>query len=167
VFKEGRTTPIIETEQARDMSQVDFQRTDRLSAALAVTALPTAMMDTDDAPFAEPDYSLPATPELLRDIPFEPIKEFAGSKSEADFELQLQEFCRFARLGFTILSQSKPQLLDVANLLRSVGDGKGADDLLKLVISGHDKAELLLELTTAAKLRCESAFLNAASQPAA
>jgi hypothetical protein len=111
-----------------------------------------------DAAFAEPDYSLPATPELLRDISFERIKEFAGSKSEADFELQLQEFCRFARLGFTILSQSKPQLLDVANLLRSVGDGKGADDLLKLVISGHDKAELLLELTTAAKLRCESAF---------
>jgi hypothetical protein len=141
--------------------------TDTLSAALAVTAMATAMMGADDAAFAEPDYSLPATPELLRDIPFEPIKEFAGSKSEADFELQLQEFCRFARLGFTILSQSKPQLLDVANLLRSVGDGKAADDLLKLVISGRDKAELLLELTIAAKLRCESAFLNAASQRAA
>jgi hypothetical protein len=165
VFKEGRTISIIETEQARDMSQVDFQRTDRLSAALAVTALPTAMMGADDAAFAEPDYSLPA--ELLRDISFEPIKEFAGPKSEADLELQLQEFCRFARLGFTILSQSKPQLLDVANLLRSVGDGKGADDLLKLVNSGRDKAELLLELTTAAKLRCETAFVNATSQPAA
>jgi len=55
----------------------------------------------------------------------------------------------------------------VAKLLRSAGDGKAADDLLKLVISGRDKAESLLELTTAAKLRCESAFLNAASQPAA
>jgi hypothetical protein len=149
------------------MSQVDFQSSDTLSAALAVTALPMAMMGADGAAFADPDYSLPATPEFLRYIPFEPIEEFAGPKSEADFELQLQEFCRFARLGFTILSQSKPQLLDVAKLLRSVGDGKSADDLLKLVISGRDKAESLLELTTAAKLRCESAFLNAASQPAA
>jgi hypothetical protein len=51
--------------------------------------------------------------------------------------------------------------------LRSVGDGKGADDLLKLVISGRDKAKLLLELTTTAKLRCESAFVNATSPPAA
>jgi hypothetical protein len=90
-----------------------------------------------------------------------------GPKSETDFEEELQEFCRFARLGFTILNKSKSQLLDVANLLRSVEDGKAADDLLKLVISGHDKAELLLELTAAAKLRWESAFLNAASHPAA
>jgi hypothetical protein len=49
---------------------------------------------------------------------------------------------------------------------RSVQDGKAADDLFKLVIGGHE-AELLLELTAAAKLRWESAFLNAASQPAA
>jgi hypothetical protein len=69
------------------------------------------MMGADDAAFAEPDYSQPATPELLLDIPFEPIKEFAGSKSEAEFEVLLQEFCQFARLGFTILNQSKSQLL--------------------------------------------------------
>jgi hypothetical protein len=149
------------------MSQVDFRSTINpshravtRSAALAVTALPAATMSVAGAEFAEPD-SRPDTPELLRDIRF-----FVGSTSEADFELQLQEFCHFARLGFTILTQSKPRLLDVTNLLRSIGDGNAADDLLELVISGRDKAELLLELTTAAKLRYESAVLNAARPPA-
>jgi hypothetical protein len=151
----------------RDMSQLDFQNADRLSAALAVTALPAAMMGADDAAFAEPDYSLPTTPESLRDIPFEPIKEFAGSKSEAEFEVLLQEFCQFARLGFTILKQSKSQLIEVADLLRSLGDGNAAEDLLKLVVSGRDKAELLVELTNAAKVRCEFAFLTAAGGAAA
>ena len=28
-----------------------------------------------------------------------------GPKSEADFEVEPQEFCRFARLGFSILQQ--------------------------------------------------------------
>jgi hypothetical protein len=146
----------------RDMPQVDFQSNTNpsrravrgtLSNALAETALPASMMmDVGAAAFAQLDCSPP---------------EFRAPKSEADFEAELQEFCRFARLGFTILRQSKPQLVDVANLLRSVGDGKAADDVLKLVISGRDKAEMLLELTTAAKLRCETAFLNGATQPAA
>jgi hypothetical protein len=85
--------------------------------------------------------------------------EFAGMV-EAEFEEELQEFCRFARLGFTILNQPASQLADVGNVLRSLGDGSAADDLLKLVISGREKALLLMELTNAAKLRWEAAFLN-------
>ena len=85
--------------------------------------------------------------------------------AEAEFEAQLQEFCRFARLGFTILNQSPSQLVGVGNALRSLGDGAAADDLLGLVNSGGEKAEALLELTNAARLRCEAAFL-AANNPA-
>ena len=57
--------------------------------------------------------------------------------------------------------------MEVADLLRSLGDGNAAEDLLKLVVVGRDKAELLLDLTNAAKVRCEFAFLNAASEAAA
>jgi hypothetical protein len=93
---------------------------------------------------------------LSVEIPFERTDEFAGPKAEADFEKQLQEFCDFARLGFTILGQPKQRVAEVANLLRSVEDGRSADDLLKQLANGRDKAKSLLELTTAAKLRWES-----------
>jgi hypothetical protein len=52
-------------------------------------------------------------------------------------------------------------------LLRSLGGGNVAEDLLKLVVGRRDKAELLLELTNAAKVRFEFAFLTAASGAAA
>ena len=93
--------------------------------------------------------------------------EFDPQKSEAEFEILLQEFCQLARLGFTILNQSKSQLVEVAVLLRSLGDGCAAEDLHKLVASGRDKAELLLELTNAAKGRYEFAFLSTPSEAAA
>jgi hypothetical protein len=83
--------------------------------------------------------------------------------AEAEFEAQLHEFCRFARLGFTILNQSPSQLVGVGNVLRSLGDGSAADDILKLVASGGEKAEALRELTNAAKLRCEAAFAGSAN----
>jgi hypothetical protein len=78
--------------------------------------------------------------------------------SAAEFEAELQEFCRLARLGFTILNQSGTQLADVGYLLRSLGDGSAADDFLMLVLGGCAKAEAFLELTQTAELRCEAAF---------
>jgi len=51
--------------------------------------------------------------------------------------------------------------------LRSLGDDNAAEDLHRLAASGCEKSELLLELTNAAKLRWEFAFLSTASEAAA
>ena len=108
------------------------------------------------------DSSSPQTTKLHPHLTFEPTNGLARM-AEGEFEAQLQEFCRFARLGFTILSQSPSQLVSVGNVLRSLGDGSAADDLLKLVTSGGEKAEALLQLTNTAKFRCEAAFLTSAN----
>ena len=119
----------------------------RNTAVLAAASIPATTAFSDDA-------SSPQTPKLHPRLTFQTTNGLARM-AEAEFEAQLQEFCRFARLGFTILNQSPSQLVGVGNVLRSLGDGSAADDLLKLVTSGGEKAEALLELTNAAKLHCE------------
>jgi hypothetical protein len=99
--------------------------------------------------------------ELLR------APKLLNGMDEKEFEAQLQEFCRFARLGFTILNQSQSQLVEVRNVLRSLGDESVSDDLLGLLASGNEKAKFLLQLTKTAKLRCEAAFDKTTSHPAA
>ena len=54
---------------------------------------------------------------LSVEIPFERREEFAGTKAEADFEKQLQEFCAFARLAFTILGQPQQKVTEVGKLV--------------------------------------------------
>jgi hypothetical protein len=146
----------------RDMTQADYQNSTNFPCRVVPGAL---LANVAGVGFPEPYSSPRAKPSGV--IASDTSWEFARQKSEAEFEILLQEFCQFARLGFTILNQSKSQLIEVADLLRSLGDGNAAEDLLKLVVSGRDKAELLLELTNAAKVRCEFAFLNAASEAAA
>jgi hypothetical protein len=127
----------------------------RNTAVLAAASIHATSAFTDDS-------SSPQTTKLHPRLTFEPTKGLARM-DEAEFEAQLHEFCRFARLGFTILNQSPSQLVGVGNVLRSLDGDSAAGDLLKLVTSGGEKAEALLELTNAAKLRCEAAFLMSAN----
>jgi hypothetical protein len=141
------------SQRDRDMTQADYEIGTTSPAPVVLGALLANGAEVSfPAPRAKPARSAP---------------DMSGEFSQAEFEILLQEFCQFARLGYTILNQSKSQLVGVADLLRSLGDGNAAEDLRKLVASGRDKAELLLELTNAAKLRYEFAFLTAASDVAA
>jgi hypothetical protein len=142
------------------MTQADYQNCTNLPGPAA----PGALLANGDAVSFPPPASARAKPSrIASDV----SGEFAPQKSEADFEKLLQEFCQLARLGYTILNQPKSQLFEIADLLRSLGDGNAAEDLHNLVVSGREKAELLLEVTNAAKLRYESAFLRRASEVAA
>jgi hypothetical protein len=142
------------------MAQADYQN----CTNLAGPAVPGALLPNGNGvSFPAPALPRAKPSRIASDMSW----EFAPQESEAEFETLLQEFCQLARLGYTILNQSKSQLNGVADLLRSLGDGEAAEDLHKLVVSGRERAELLLELTNAAKLRYEFAFLRTASEAAA
>jgi hypothetical protein len=107
----------------RNMTQADYQSSTNspcraVSGALLASSPPTEMMNVAGVGFPKPSSSPRAKPSGV--IAFETSWEFARQKSEAEFEVLLQEFCQFARLGFTILNQSKSQLVEVADLLRSL-----------------------------------------------
>jgi hypothetical protein len=148
------------SQRDRDMTQADYQN----CTSLPGPAVPGALLANGDAVSFPPPASPRAKPSRIAS---DMSGEFAPQKSEAEFEKLLQEFCQLARLGYTILNQSKSQLIEVADLLGSLGDGDAAEDLHKLVVRGREKAEALLELTNAAKLRYEFAFLRTASEAAA
>jgi hypothetical protein len=143
------------------MDQVDYQNS---AKSFSPVVLGTLLANVGEVGFHAPSAPRVKPSEITES---DTSWEFAPQKSEAEFEILLQEFCQLARLGFTILNQSKSQLIGVADLLRSLGDGSATEDLHKLVVSGRERAELLLELTNTAELRCEFAFLNTASEAAA
>lgn len=148
--------------KGRDMTQPDYQNNSTNSSCPALSGALLANV----AGTSFPGPSSPRT-KPSRFIASNLSWEFDPQKSEAELEILLQEFCQLARLGFTILNQSQSQLVGVADLLRSLGDASALEDLHKLVANGRDKAELLLELTNAAKLRYEFAFMSTPNEAAA
>jgi hypothetical protein len=87
--------------------------------------------------------------------PFDPITEFQSKQAAREFQTNLENLCVAARLAFTILGKTRPELIRCCD-----GMGDGAADAAELLRDGVEKAGTLLELMESAERRHLVAMAN-------